>query len=353
MQNTILTTDDYYNPQALLSHGAMWNLVVGARGLGKTFAFKRWGVKNYLKSGKQFFYLRRYDTEQHGKETFFDDLREFFPDYMFRINGNKGQISPKAEPDEAEWGTCCYFGALSQAGNIKSVPYPDVTLLIYDEAIPNNSRYLSNEAKQFSELYSTIDRWKDKTRVVMLANAVTLSNPYFAHYSIDMTGQLDAQQQFHTYCNGYFCVELADYGGFSSKVATTRFGRFITDYDPEYAQYAMNNSFQDASESLVQAMPDAIDPVVRIHTRDMGEFTLYMAMVDSPRPHTQYWISQRLPKHAGRVTFDPRAVDEDTILVSRSTPIIQHIRSAYNAGELLFDTVPAKTAFQQVLGGLI
>lgn len=348
---SVLTTDDYYSPHRILSRNAMWNMVIGARGLGKTFAFKRWGVRNFLKTGEQFFYLRRYDTEQHGKESFFDDLLEFFPDYTFRINGNKGEVARRTgDEDSQEWGTCCYFGALSQAGSIKSIPYPLVTLLVFDEAIPNNLRFLPDEAKQFSELYSTIDRWKDKTRVVMLANAVTLANPYFARYRIDVAGQLANMEQFKTYCNGFFCIELADYGGFSTKVATTRFGQFISTYDEDYAQYAIGNAFQDGSEALVAPIPSTALGSIRIHTPSMGEFGLYVNETDGVISH---WISRRLPSTAERVTFDPHAVDEHTRLVTRSTPFIRRLRATYDAGALHFDTVAAKSSFQQLIGGLI
>lgn len=348
---SVLTTDDYYSPHRILSRNAMWNMVVGARGLGKTFAFKRWGVRNHLKTGEQFFYLRRYDTEQHGKETFFDDLREFFPDHEFRVNGNRGEIARRDNGgDPLEWSTCCWFGALSQAGNIKSIPYPLVTLLVFDEAIPNNLRFLPDEAGQFSELYSTIDRWKDKTRVVMLANAVTLANPYFARYRIDVAGQLARMEQFRTYCDGFFCVELADYGGFSTKVASTRFGRFITAYDEDYAQYAIGNTFQDGSEALVSPIPTTAVGSIRIHTPTMGEFGLYVDDTDGVVSH---WISRRLPPPAERVTFDPHAVDEHTQLVSRSTPFIRRLRATYDAGALRFDTAAVKSSFQQLIGGLI
>lgn len=70
---TLQTLDesDYYNLHNLLTRNAPWNFVIGARGLGKTFAAKRYGIKEYIKHGHEFIYLRRTDVEQHRKETFF------------------------------------------------------------------------------------------------------------------------------------------------------------------------------------------------------------------------------------------------------------------------------------------
>ena len=84
-----LAEDDYYDLHNLLTRNAPWNFIIGARGLGKTFAAKRYGIKEYIKHGHEFIYLRRTDVEQHRKETFFKDIQEFFPQYEFRVNGEK------------------------------------------------------------------------------------------------------------------------------------------------------------------------------------------------------------------------------------------------------------------------
>ena len=49
-----LAEDDYYDLHNLLTRNAPWNFVIGARGLGKTFAAKRYGIKEYLKHGHEF-----------------------------------------------------------------------------------------------------------------------------------------------------------------------------------------------------------------------------------------------------------------------------------------------------------
>ena len=63
---TLQTLDegDYYDLHNLLTRNAPWNFIIGARGLGKTFAAKRYGIKEYLKHGHEFIYLRRTDVEQ-------------------------------------------------------------------------------------------------------------------------------------------------------------------------------------------------------------------------------------------------------------------------------------------------
>lgn len=180
-----LAEDDYYDLHNLLTRNAQWNFVIGARGLGKTFAAKRYGIKEYLKHGHEFVYLRRTDVEQHRKETFFKDIQEFFPSYEFRVNGEKGQVH-KTSWEEKDWRTCCYFVALSQAGGLKSVAYPKVHLIIFDEIFPDNLRFLSNEVNSFSEFYNTVDRWQDRTKVLFLSNAVQKANPYLQNTDLTL-----------------------------------------------------------------------------------------------------------------------------------------------------------------------
>lgn len=65
----------WYNPHELLSHNCLFNFVVGNRGAGKTYGVaKKWAIKTFLKTGKQFIYLRRYKTELDDIPNFFADI---------------------------------------------------------------------------------------------------------------------------------------------------------------------------------------------------------------------------------------------------------------------------------------
>ena len=53
----------YYNYDQLWSRNGTFNFVTGARGLGKTYGAKLFCIRNALRNGDQFIYLRRYNTE--------------------------------------------------------------------------------------------------------------------------------------------------------------------------------------------------------------------------------------------------------------------------------------------------
>jgi hypothetical protein len=348
-----LSEDDYYDLHNLLSRNAQWNFIIGARGLGKTFATKRYGIKEYLKHGHEFIYLRRTDVEQKRKETFFKDIQSFFPEYAFRVNGEKGQLH-KNSWDEKDWRTCCYFVALSQAGGLKSVAYPKVHLIIFDEIFPDNLRFLSNEVNSFSEFYNTVDRWQDRTKVLFLSNAVQKANPYFAKYKLDIGTQQANQQQYKLYCNGFICLELADYGGFSAKVAKSKFGRFLEQYDSNYADYAIRNQFRDESDTLIAPIPSDSDLSYVLDTTNYGLFGIWITISEKDG-HVSQYISRRIPKENTRPTYtlDPNHVDEKTWYVKKSDDVIRRLTTGYRLGKIRFENPQVKADFALIIGDLL
>ena len=82
----------YYNFDKLFSYNALINIVIGERGVGKSFNAKVAVLKNFLKTGEQFIYLRRYKTElDSALVTFWDDLQSigFFEDHELKVKKSK------------------------------------------------------------------------------------------------------------------------------------------------------------------------------------------------------------------------------------------------------------------------
>ena len=53
----------YYNYDKIRSYNALMNIIMTNRGFGKTYGFKDMDIKNFLKNGKQFMYVRRYKPD--------------------------------------------------------------------------------------------------------------------------------------------------------------------------------------------------------------------------------------------------------------------------------------------------
>ena len=328
-------TLDYYGLGPVLSRNAVFNFVVGARGVGKTYSAKVWGVRDYLNNGNQFIYLRRYATElKSATQTLFADIAQEFPDYMFRCHGDILQMKRGDNKDD-KWEIIGYAIALSKAQQKKSVAYPRVTKIIYDEFIIDRGaiRYMPDEAKAFNDFYSTVDRYKDKTRVLFLANSVSIMNPYFIEYEI----RPRKGQEWVTKANGFICVHFPKSEKFTQGVYETRFGKFIK--GTEYAQYAVGNDFSDNDDSLIARKTSESKYTCTIETVT-GVFSLW---IDYSGPH--YYIQHRRPKQEFYWTLIPDRVNEDRILVDKTDPFLTRLRGAYARGRVFFDAPQSRNAF--------
>ena len=53
----------FWCPRHICSRNAFINFVIGGRGAGKTMNCKRFCIDDFIKNGRQFFYIRRYNTK--------------------------------------------------------------------------------------------------------------------------------------------------------------------------------------------------------------------------------------------------------------------------------------------------
>lgn len=340
----------YYDYRKLWSYNAVINFVVGGRGLGKTYGAKRQGITNCIKRGEEFIYLRRYKEElKAARDTFFADVESEFPNHDARLWGNKGQLSSRMTQEDNEsdaefekrkkkrkWVTACYFVALSVAQAQKSVAFPKVTLIIFDEFIIEqaaNSGYLKNEVTAFLNFYNTVDRGQDKTRCLLLANSVSIMNPYFAKFEI----RPDKLPEISTSHDGFICAHFPDSEKFAMSIYETRFGKFIA--GTEYADYAVGNQFKDAHDKLIAEKTANAKYKYTLET-EQGTFSVWYDM----QLGTYFLLSKR-PGNERMLTLLPENMDKGKIRVTFTEPVIKSLRAAFNRGSVEFDKPSTRNAF--------
>ena len=225
----------YYNINKTLSYNALFNFIVGNRGGGKTFGFKQWAIKSFLKSKKQFVYVRRYKQELKKVTKFWDDIRDFFPGVSLTIKNNIFYIN-----DEIAG----YPISLSTAKIEKSVSFPDVDKICFDEFILDKGfyRYLPDEVTNFLELYETIARMRDVT-CFFLSNAITITNPYFVYFNITLPYGKTITR------NGDILIELVQNTDFIQEKQKTRFAQLVE--GTQYGNYAIQNEFLRDNKNFV------------------------------------------------------------------------------------------------------
>lgn len=169
-----------------LSYNAPMSILVGGNSIGKTYSFTYQGVSEFIKTGKQFGWIRRYDTElKKAAANFFDDLTEHneFPGYIFRTDHERGYIAKRPkEGAKPDWQVCCHFFALSKQGTYKGTAYPHVKRLIFDEYIRETRTppgYLYDDIGKLMKLWKTVGRKRNDCQLYLLSNAVDLVNPAF------------------------------------------------------------------------------------------------------------------------------------------------------------------------------
>jgi len=333
----MIDTSMYWDGHDLMTRNAMFNFVIGGRGTGKTYWTKRHCIKQFLKRKHEFIYLRRYKSELEDKDKFFSDVAWEFPDHEFRIEGQKGQIRKCG--DDHEWKTMCYFIRLSTTVTKKSVPYPDVHTIIYDEFIIDRGHihYLAQEVKQFLDFYNTVDRFSDRVKVLFLANSVSIVNPYFITFKL----RPRKGNRFFSADNGYHLVEYIDSAKFKAHVDSTRFGRMIA--GTNYYNYAVSNRFADDNDLFIaKKTPNSkFFFAIKFDSKVMGIWVDYNTGF--------YYVSAKYPKGDLIYTLTKADHEPNLLMLERSNAMIKGVRKMFMLGCVRFDSVTTREQFSIVL----
>lgn len=249
MKNEI-DTSMFWNLPQTLTHNMLINVIVGNRGGGKSYGAKKRAIDNFIKRKEQFGYIRRYKEDlKQPMVQFFKDIEMSYPEYEFKTDANHFYIRLKSEADRSwkEEDIAGYGFTLSTANNKKSISYPNITTLIYDEFLldKGNQNYIPDEPIKLLNLYETIARpGTGHPRVIlfMLANAITITNPYFLFWNLKMPTKQDRHGKWiWKHPTRPILVEDVRNDKFIDAKKNTEFGALIE--GTKYADYSINNKF--------------------------------------------------------------------------------------------------------------
>ena len=232
----------YWDINRCLSYNCLFNFIVGARGVGKTYGAKRFVIKKFLQNQEQFVYVRRYKDELKKMKRFFDDIEREFHTTEFKVS------QPNFIINDEVAGT---YMPLSTAKIEKSTPFPRVKTIIFDEFILDKGthHYLPDEVTNFLELYSTVARDRD-VRVLFLSNALTQTNPYFLYFDVHLPyGK-------NIYAKNDILIEMVVDEEYKQHMEQTLFGKMIA--GTEYGNYNMGNEFLRDDSTFIEKKPDTV-----------------------------------------------------------------------------------------------
>lgn len=329
-------TNIFYNIAGLLSQRCILNFVIGNRGGGKSFSGKRLVINRFKKTGAQFVWVRRYQTEIDTLTDFFADIKDFYPDDNLTIEGNTCYIN--GEP--AGW-----LIALTTSQKLKSVAFPNVKTIIFDEFIIDKGKvgYIKNEVQVFLELFETIARMRDNVTAIFFGNAISIVNPYFVYFKIAP----DLNKRF-TKKDGV-CIEFYFNEAFIEKKSQTRFGRLIS--GTAYGEYNMLNKFLRDSDSYIkEAKPAAANLKTTQFIIDGERFALWQ-----DTKHGEFYINNAYEANFGTFrTFITNPIDMDEndkshILLKKNSVIVKRLREVAERGDLYFNNQATKQKFYEIL----
>lgn len=182
----------FYDIKKLIAKKCSYNIVFGERSNGKTYSALMYGIEKYLQDGGQIAIVRRWKEDIIGKrasEIFsaiiandeitkltqgkFSGIYYWNGRYYLCTYDEDGKPVYNLETD------CIGFTfALSDNEHNKSISFPKVTTIIFDEFITKHV-YLQDEFVLFMNTVSTIVRQRTDVTIIMLGNTVNKFCPYF------------------------------------------------------------------------------------------------------------------------------------------------------------------------------
>ena len=326
--------DIYYNFNRLLSYtNAFIYICIGERGCGKTYSSKKLVLNNYLKNGKEFVYIRRYKSEIKEalkSNSFFDPVKDLFKEHKL-FNDNKYFYC-----DDKVIG---YALPLSTANILKGSEYKNVDLVIFDEFLIESAtyHYLKNEVRQFLDLCETIARLRN-VRFIMIANPISVSNPYFDYLNISLPYNSTIKQFY----GGLIVLEYAKNMKYREKKKETKLGRLFSQL--EFGKYAIDNEFLIDNKNFIKKKSSASKfyCIIIVNNKRFGVWRDYV--------NGEIFISNKL-NDTCKIIFalDKDSHNESSLLEPRTSIIFKALIDHYRLGCLYFESQVIKNTCIEVL----
>lgn len=315
----------YYNGNTLLSKNALINFIIGERGNGKTYFFKKWAIKDFIKNKNEWIWLRRYDTEFDDISLYFNDIAHEFPNVEFKVGSGKFYINGEVAG---------YYFPLSKHLTKKSIPYPNVNKIIFDEFIipKGNYHYLPKEVDVFFETVETIARLRD-VRCFLVANAVTEINPYFTYFNLKLEGRFTRQ--------GDILVEKTESADYREVKKDTRFGKVIAKTD--YGKYAINNEFVNDNHDFIMKRTENAKILfnININGKLLGIWCDYK--------NGKLFASFKTDTEQVTICFTTDDMKPNYLMLNSRSNNLKVLKNAISYGYLYYESFKVKTYMLEVI----
>lgn len=330
----------YYDYQQILSYNALLNLLIGERGVGKTYGATKFVVEDFKKRGNEFAYIRRYKSE----------LKKSVPNFFSAVNSNNefpnNHLYSKGNNfycDDVNFG---YAMTLATAQDLKSVNFSKVKTIIFDEFIIEEGQkkyYLKNEVFIFLNLIETISRLRD-VRVFMLANSASSTNPYFLYFDLTLPYNNDIK----LFKEGTILLQYMKNEKYREAKKQTKFGKLIS--GTSFEDYSVNNKFLNDNRNFVEKKTGSakFSFAFIYNNETFGVWNDYIngkifVSFDYIK-NTPYMFATTLQDHSPNTMF---------LNSARKYNCWRNFIENYNLGNIRFENVKIKNIVQELIKNLL
>lgn len=325
----------YFDLDEVLREDMLLNFCVSERGAGKTFSTLKRLVERFIEDESQFIYIRRTQSELDlCLPTLFSALvaQDLFPDHTLHVKGDNFYCDGKVMGRGI---------AISTAYKFKSVAFPKVWALVFDEFISESKSYLKDEVNKFLSLVETIGRMREIT-IIALANQDTLYNPYYVYFGVKPASKDTPKTRFRSQSIMIYQFKSMAYRDakrktrFGNLIDGTSYGSFMLDNESIKDDYSFISDLKGIKkEPFVNLTVSGVDMVVYDYVNDNRAclFVCAKSPVDG------------IPSF----NLDKQLREERTIDNVRKNPYLKRLKIYFERGFITFKDVPVKTLISEII----
>lgn len=320
----------------------MFNFIIGSRGNGKTYGFKKLALDAFFQSGEQFVYMRRSQVElMDAQSTFMDDIADKYPGWEFKMEKDRLLVSPVPENQKESriWSVVGRFIYLSNAKRKKSVSYSKVSQICFDEFLAD--KYLNDEVTLFLNAYDTIARMRD-VKCYFVANSVSIYNPYFMYFNLNLPNTKNGIKRIKQ----DIVIELVMDEKYKEARRNSRFGKIID--GTSYGDFSTENKFVDDDKTFIAKKSQKSHYYCTVYVDD-DPYALYY---DSETK--LIYISRNVNEECPRKVFYRSEIKSlKTVYARHPYDPLKFLLISYQEKLVRFETVECEKVFKQILARLL
>ena len=172
----------YFNIKSVLPYEKTFNIIIGGRGVGKTYSTKKFLIEEFLKTGKTFIWVRNSVDEVKLLTN------NIFFNFLSDLNLNQKEIKVKKEKNKMYINDkyAGQFLSLSEFAKIKGNAFKDFYLVIDEFIEEKNSRNLFDREYAFKSILESVFRLRKKYKVCLLANSINKNDRILNIFNIEI-----------------------------------------------------------------------------------------------------------------------------------------------------------------------